>query len=306
MRQTGRMADDTTSLPPPAASAEEIQPDWHELKLKVAQLEAGHAALEQDAKALRSLLERVIEHRQKSHGELVLLLTSLVSKLPINDVGIIVTRLVEHNTHVSETLAALVKGRVEADLSQPALLKALEQAKQNLAAVAKQAVEELLKLETPLEDDMLRSLVAQPERFFSPKVIRASRCFVKGQVPRERIVREFGEAALACFNDMITDPKFPPLYEPTRDCPLIQATQAVTTIRTSEPVRMTSVPTAAAMTAAQRNVLDRSPRLPNRPTRTKTSNGIDAIRVASASFSILGGCPTPRIDVSHTRERVLW
>src|SRR5262249_49100901 len=32
-------------------------------------------------------------------------------------------------------------------------------------------------------------------------------CFVKGQLPRERVVREFGEEALCLFNDMTTDPK---------------------------------------------------------------------------------------------------
>src|SRR5262249_54527421 len=35
-------------------------------------------------------------------------------------------------------------------------------------------------------------------------------CFAKGQVPRERIVREFGEDALVFFNDMTTDPKLNP------------------------------------------------------------------------------------------------
>src|ERR1017187_1446729 len=93
------------------ASIEEIQQEWHELKLRVEQLEAEKSALEQENKALRFLLERVIEHRQKSHGELVMLLTSLVSRLPINDVGTIVSKLVEHNAQVSEVCTALVKGK---------------------------------------------------------------------------------------------------------------------------------------------------------------------------------------------------
>jgi hypothetical protein len=193
---------------------EEIQQGWPELKLKLDQLETRHAALEHDHKALRSLLERVIEHRQKSHGELVLLLTGLVSKLPINDVGVIVTRLMEHNTHVSEILAALVKGKADTELPQPTILKALDQTKRDLVAAARAAVEELAKLDTPLDTEVLRSLIEQPERFFSPKVVRASRCYVKGLVPRERIVRTFGEAALPLFNDTTTDPKLNPRPKP--------------------------------------------------------------------------------------------
>src|ERR1700759_3339000 len=84
----------------PAASPEEVQQGWHELMLRVKQLEAERAAQEQENKTLRALLDRVIEHRQKSHSELVLLLTGLVRKLPINDVGVIVSKLVEHNAHV--------------------------------------------------------------------------------------------------------------------------------------------------------------------------------------------------------------
>ena len=93
--------DTVTFVPPPAVSAEEIQRGWPALTLRVEQLEAQRATLEAENKALRSLLERVIEHRQKSHSELVLLLTGLVSKLPINDVGVIVSRLVEHNSQVT-------------------------------------------------------------------------------------------------------------------------------------------------------------------------------------------------------------
>src|SRR5215467_8276536 len=96
---------------PKSASVEEIQKGWHDLALRVTQLEAERAALEQENKALRFMIERTIEHRQKSHGELILLLTGLVSKLPINDVGAIVAKLVEHNSHVSETCAVLAKGK---------------------------------------------------------------------------------------------------------------------------------------------------------------------------------------------------
>src|SRR3982751_2306946 len=61
---------------------------------------------------------------------------------------------------------------------------------------------------------MLEGLAAEPDQFFSPKVVRATRCFIKGQVPRERIVREFGEAALVFFTDMTTDPKLNPNPKP--------------------------------------------------------------------------------------------
>ena len=89
---------------------EDIQKGWNELKLRVEQLEADRGALEQENNALRVLLERAIDHRQKSHSELVTILTTLVSKLPLNDVGVIVSKLVEHNTNVSQALAALTQG----------------------------------------------------------------------------------------------------------------------------------------------------------------------------------------------------
>src|SRR5262249_37689108 len=54
----------------------------------------------------------------------------------------------------------------------------------------------------------------QPKLFFSPAMTRANRCFLKGQVPRERIVREFGDEALIFFNDMTTDPKLNPRPKP--------------------------------------------------------------------------------------------
>lgn len=205
---------ETVVLNQPAVSVDEIQQGWHDLKLRVGQLEADRAALEQENKALRFLLERVIEHRQKSHCELVLLLSGLVSKLPINDVGVIVSRLVEHNAHVSEICAALAKGKIESALPQPAVLKALDQTKRELAEAAKGAVEALMQLNPPLEKEMLESLVKDPELFFAPKVVRANRCFLKGQLPKERVLREFGEPALAFFNDLTTDPKLNPRPKP--------------------------------------------------------------------------------------------
>jgi len=205
---------ETVILTQPAASMEDIQLGWHDLRLRVGQLEADRNALELENKSLRFLLERVIEHRQKSHGELVLLLSGLVGRLPINDVGVIVSRLVEHNAHVNEVCAALAKGKVESALPQPAVLKALDQTKRELAAALKTAVAEFIKLDTPLEKETLESLVKQPDLFYSPKAVRANRCFLKGQLPKERIVREFGEPALVFFNDLTTDPKLNPRPKP--------------------------------------------------------------------------------------------
>src|SRR2546428_4518590 len=193
-----------------AAPIEEIQRGWHELASRVGQLEAERAALQQENKDLRFLLERVIEHRQRSHSELVLLLTGLVSKLPLNEVGVIVAKLVEHNTSVTQMLAALAKGTADAELPKPEVLKTLDQTKRDLLAALKPVVEEFIRLDPPLESATLQSLVSEPDLFFSPRVVRANRCFVKGQVPRERIVREFGEQALVFFNDMTTDPKLNP------------------------------------------------------------------------------------------------
>jgi hypothetical protein len=204
----------TDTLITTRASDEEMQQGWHDLKLRVAQLEMERAALEQQAKDLRSLLERVIEHRQKSHTELVLLLSGLVSKLSINDVGVIVSKLVEHNDHVTEVCTALAKGKTEASHIQPRILRALDQTKRELLAAVKPVMDEIISLEAPLSEDMLRSLVANPGLFFSPAVVRANRCFVKGQVPRERIIKEFGDAALIFFNDMTTDPKLNPRPKP--------------------------------------------------------------------------------------------
>ena len=210
------MAESTDPTFPkaPTASVEEMQTGWHDLRLRLDQLEAERAALTHENKALRNLFERAIEHRQKSHAELVLLLAGLVSKLPITEVGLIVSKLVEHNAHVAEVCAALAKGKVDGGLPQPAVLKALDSTKRELAAALKPAVEQLLQLDTPFEAEMLRSLIAKPELFFSPAFVRANRCFVKGQVLKERILREFGEPALVFFNDLTTDPKLNPRPKP--------------------------------------------------------------------------------------------
>src|SRR5438445_549829 len=118
-RQLFIMASAETSVNT-TASLDHIQKEWHELTSRVNRLELEKISLEQENKALRFLLERVIDHRQKSHSELVLLLSGLISKLPLNDVGIFVTKLVEHNREVGQTLAALLKGTANADLPQPA------------------------------------------------------------------------------------------------------------------------------------------------------------------------------------------
>ena len=194
----------TESAANPTASPEEVQKGWHELTLRVKQLEAECAAHEHENKTLRTLLDRVIEHRQKSHSELVLILSGLVSRLPINDVGVVVSKLVEHNAHVSETCTALSKGKADAPLPQPMILKALEQTRRELAASVKSTVQELIASNSPLDAQMLTAFNTQPETFFSPPVVRATRGFIKGQIPRERIVKEFGERALPLFNDMTT------------------------------------------------------------------------------------------------------
>ncbi|MEI6784211.1 MAG: hypothetical protein WCQ21_25240, partial [Verrucomicrobiota bacterium] len=164
----------------PAALLEEIQEGWNALKLRVEQLEADRGALEQENKTLRVLLERAMEHRQKSHSELVNILTTLVSKLPLNDIGVIISKLVEHNTSVSHVLAALTKGTAEAELPQPEILKTLDQTKRDLRAALKQEAAELAQLDPPLERELLESLGADPELFFSPRMVRANRCFAKG------------------------------------------------------------------------------------------------------------------------------
>jgi hypothetical protein len=198
----------------PMTPLEEMQKAWPELTSRIGQLESDRIILELENKSLRSLLERVIEHRQKSHGELVLLLTGLVSKLPIGDVGFVVSKLVEHNNNVSEICATLTKSKPGEALPMPAVMKAYEQTKRDLAAALKPAVEELIKSDAPLPEEMLRSLVVQPKLFFSPAVVRATRSFLKKQVPRTRVIQDFGEEALVYFNDMTTDAKLNPRPKP--------------------------------------------------------------------------------------------
>ena len=207
-------SDEQHQATSPAATTEDIQKGWNELKLRVEQLEADRGALQQENKALRVLLERAIEHRQKSHSELVNILTTLVSKLPVNDIGVIISKLVEHNTNVSQVLGAMTKVTDEAKLPQPEILKTLDRTKRDLLAAAKQAAAELAKLDPPLERELLESLSTDPELFFSPRMVRANRCFAKGQVPRERVIREFGEESLLFFKDMTTDAKLNPRPKP--------------------------------------------------------------------------------------------
>ena len=120
----------------------------------------------------------------------------------------------EHNTQVSEYLSTLLKGKPGESVAAPPTLKLFEQTKHNLFTAVKPAVEELIRLDTPLETEMLQSLVPKPDLFFSPTVARANRCFNKGQLPRERVVKEFGEEALIFFNDLTTDPKLNPRPKP--------------------------------------------------------------------------------------------
>ena len=198
----------------PRPSLEEIQRDWHDLTLRMQQSETECHALEQENKALRSLLEKVVEHRKKSHGELVNLITTLVTKLPINDVGVLVSRLVEHSAAVNEVSAALIHGKNEENLLQPAILKALDKTKRDLTATIKPLAEELIRLDAPLDPAMLQGLAEKPESFYTPANVRASRAFVKGQVAREQIVKEFGDEALIFFKDLTTDAKFNPRPKP--------------------------------------------------------------------------------------------
>jgi len=182
--------------------------------VKVAQLQAELAALEQETKALKQQLEKLAAHRQTSHSELVILLTDLVSRLPLNDVGVIVARLVEHNTKVSQYLTALAKGTADVHMEQPSVLKTYDQTRRELAAAIKPLVDELVALESPLEKELLLSLAQDHEQFFSPRAVRSARCFFKGQVPRERILRQFGPEALSLFADLTTDPKLNPRPKP--------------------------------------------------------------------------------------------
>jgi hypothetical protein len=189
--------------------------DLDELKSRVGLLEAERSGLQQELKQLHFLVERIVEHRQKSHAELVLLLTGLVSKLPINDVGVFVSRLVEHNASVTQMLGALTKGgTTEVLTAQPEVLKTLDQTKRDLRSAIKSAAEQLIGMDTPLEKQTLEALISDPDTFFSPRVVRANRCFIKGLITKERVLRDFGEPALMFFNDMTTDPKLNPHPKP--------------------------------------------------------------------------------------------
>jgi hypothetical protein len=205
----GSMTDgDLKPTPPP--SLEDVQRSWNDLTLRLAQLEADRGILQSEVKALRLLIDRIIAHRLKSHGELVLLLTSLVSRLPLNDVGGFVTKLVEHHSNTSQFLGALAKGTQEADMPDQTILKTMDQTRRDLGAALKPVVDELISLNPPIELGVLDGLLKDPESFFSPGVARARRCFAKGQVPKERVLRQFGPEALALFHDMTTDPKLNP------------------------------------------------------------------------------------------------
>src|SRR5579862_3515213 len=169
----------------PIVSAGGNSANGEALPLQVEQLEAEVRALEREAKAIRQLLERAVEHRQKSHSELVMLLTGLVSKLPINEVGVIVSKLVEHNAQVGQFHSAVARGGADVLLPVPTVLQTLEQTKKALVAAIKPLVEELIQLDPPFEKENLSSLISNPESFFSPQMVRANRCFIKGHQPRE-------------------------------------------------------------------------------------------------------------------------
>lgn len=205
---------ETENLATPAPSLQEVQQEWNGLLSRLAKLESEQAALAAENHKLRQQLEKLIAHRQTSHSELVILLTTLVSKLPINDIGVLVARLVEHNNNVTNFLNALAKGTAEAHVEQPTILKTYDQTKRELVAQIKHLVEELNKLETPLEAELLNALPSNPEEFFSPRALRATRAFLKGQVPRERVLREFGQEAIPFFHDLTTDPKLNPRPKP--------------------------------------------------------------------------------------------
>ncbi len=100
------------------------------------------------------------------------------------------------------------------NLLQPAILKMLDKTKRDLTAAIAPLAEELIRVESPLDPAMLRGLAENPESFYAPPNVRASRAFVKGQVPREQIVKEFGEEALIFFRDLTTDPKHNPRPKP--------------------------------------------------------------------------------------------
>jgi hypothetical protein len=187
------------------STLEEIQRDWPGVKSRLQDAEVQCRVLEQENLGLRGLLQKVVEHRKKSHSELVTLVTTLATKMPINDVGMIITRLMEHGASVNEVCSAIISGRNEENLLQPAILRALDKSKSELTAAIKPLVEEMIRLEAPLDPVQLRELIDHPENYFSPAGKRANRGYVKGQVPQELIIRDFGEEALMFFKNMTTD-----------------------------------------------------------------------------------------------------
>lgn len=206
------LVTETSALAVP--SLQEIQEQWNVMLTRLGATEAEVQALATENHKLRQQLEKLIAHRQSSHSELVILITTLVSKLPINDIGVIISRLVAHNTSVTHFLSALAKGTADAHVDQPTILKSFDQTKRDLHAMIKPLVDQLLKLPTPLDTDLLEALPAKPDEFFSQRTIRAVRCFFKGQLPRDRIIREFGPEAAVFFYDYTTDPKLNPRPKP--------------------------------------------------------------------------------------------
>ena len=98
---------------------------------------------------------------------------------------------------------------------QPVILKVLERTKDELAATLKAAVAQLIKLEAPFDAGHARNRSWRSRTIsFPPAFIRANRGFVKGQMPRERVVKEFGAEALGFFKDLTTDPKLNPRPKP--------------------------------------------------------------------------------------------
>ena len=180
----------------PVASMDEIQKSWHDLTLRVEQLETGNSALEHENKSLRQLLERAIEHRKKSHADLVNLLTTLVSKLPLNDVGVIVSRLVEHNVQVGDVCAALVHGKNDDAMLQPAILKTLDKTKRELNAAIPPLVEELIRLDAPLEAAMqagLRDIVKDILDSLTPREAKVLRMRFGIEMSTDHTLEEVGK-----------------------------------------------------------------------------------------------------------------
>ncbi len=204
----------TEQQQPSATPSDTAQDHPQDLQHRLEHVERSLALVEHENKTLRHLIEAAIANRQKSHSELVLLLTNLVSKTQINEAGIIISKLIEHNTNVTQYLAALAKGTAEAPIPEPTLLENLDNAKKKLAAAIGPEIQELLRLETPIESKLLDDVARDPDVFFSQPATRAWRCFLKGQIPRERILREFGEPSLCCFRDMTTDPRRNPRPKP--------------------------------------------------------------------------------------------